>query len=345
MWIEKVFINNLRCFKEKKIFFEKGINIIYGNNASGKTTILEAIYFCLAGKSFRTKDSDAVSFNENFLSIETYGHFNDDDFISYFYMDEIQKRLIVNGKKIHKLSELLEKFSFVLFTPNHINLIKSEPNYRRKFLDMITIQKYPYISKIINNYIKVIQNRNAFLKSGAKKDIIDIYDVEYVKLSAQIIQKRLEIIQELNNNVKVLLNLFVSNVQEVKVVYKNSLNAFDEQSIHKNIKKNMDNDFRFGWTTKGPHRDDFDVLIDGKSAKIYASEGQIKLTALSLILSTTFLLVNPVLLLDDLFSELDKEKILRIMEFSSRFQSFITTTQNDFLNVKGINTIFIEGVK
>ncbi|MEZ0537078.1 DNA replication/repair protein RecF [Caldicellulosiruptoraceae bacterium PP1] len=332
MKIKRLYLENFRLYEKEEFEFDKSINIISGANASGKTSILEAIYFCLYGKSFKSRDIDAIKFDKDYFSLNLYLNMENHTSVkSNVYVEKSGlKRIIINEKKINKLSELIDKFNLILFQPNSVNLIKGDPSIRRRFLDMIMIKIYPHMFFVVSDFNKVIQNRNAFLKSNSKNDIIDVYDQELSILSESIINKRIEIIKRISECFNFIFNFLIDENQNISIEYKNSLKVFDKQEIYKILINNRKKDTEMKYTTKGPHRDDFEVYINNKNSKIFASEGQIKLLTIALILSIAEITQDPILLLDDIFSELDIKKRNKVIEFCQKYQTFITTTDDNF---------------
>lgn len=323
--IEKIELENFRNHKNRVFEFKNGVNLIVGPNASGKTNLLEAIYFCLCGKSFKSRDLQLITFGENFFKIEA--DIVEEGLKSHVicYVDNIGiKRIMINDKKVSRLSELFERFKFVFFRPDDTELIKSEPSLRRRFLDMIILKVYPYMNIIFQDYLKALHSRNAFLKSYNKKDVIDVYDMELSKLAYAIVSKRKEVIEMILPVCNDIWRTFTKDNSTIDVLFKPSLELMDEHDFYKKLKENLQKDVSAGWTTKGPHRDDFEVYINNKNAKEFASEGQIKIACLSIILSTVKLLKNPILILDDIFSELDLAKRNNILDFCKGYQTIIT---------------------
>ncbi|ABP65668.1 DNA replication and repair protein RecF [Caldicellulosiruptor saccharolyticus DSM 8903] len=326
MIIKSIYLENFRNHNERFFEFKDGINLILGKNASGKTNLLEAIYFCLCGKSFKSKDTNLISFDSEYFKLEASVLANDVEYGILCYVDRLgQKRIMINEKKINRLSELIEKFKFVYFEPDSTELIKQDPKVRRKFLDMEVAKLYPYMIKTFQDYQKALMSRNAFLKSYDKKDIIDVYDIELSKLGCQILKKREETIKRLSEATKEIWYKVFEDKSTIDIVFRPSIPSSSEEEYYSQLKKQFEKDVQMGFTTKGVHRDDFDVFINGQNAKEYASEGQIKFACIAISLASAKLFEKPVLLLDDIFSELDSEKRKNVLKLCKDYQAIITS--------------------
>lgn len=326
MIVKSIYLENFRNHRKRFFEFKNGINLVLGKNASGKTNLLEAIYFCLCGKSFKSRDINLINFESDYFKLEARVLSDEVEYGVLCYVDRLgQKRIMINDKKINRLSELIERFKFVYFDPDSTELIKQDPKTRRKFLDMEVAKLYPYMINTFQDYQKTLMSRNAFLKSNYKKDIIDVYDVELSKLGYQILKKREETINLLSSATREVWYSVFEDKSTIDIIFKPSISASSEEEYYRCIKNQFEKDMQMGFTTRGVHRDDFDILINGQSAKEYASEGQIKLACIALFLATAKLFEQPVLLLDDIFSELDGEKRKNILKLCKEYQTIITS--------------------
>ncbi|WPX08849.1 DNA replication/repair protein RecF [Anaerocellum danielii] len=338
MKIKSIYIENFRSYKQRFFEFKDRINLIVGNNASGKTSLLEALYFCMCGKSFKSRDVDAINFGSQYFKLEMVAEVSGVNYAVNFYVDRIlEKRIMINDKKINRLSELITLFKFVFFEPDTTELIKHQPKLRRRFLDMEVAKLYPYMTRVYSEYQRALLSRNAFLKSYDKKDIIDVYDMQISQLGFLIFQKRQEVIDRLSIEAQKIFSYVFENKSLLELKYVPSINPSSEEEYYKELKNCLSKDLSLGYTTKGVHRDDFEILIDGKPALDFASEGQIKLAAVSVVLSSALLYTEPVLILDDLFSELDKFKRKNLVKFLNQYQSFVTSAED-------LSTLKSEGI-
>lgn len=263
MKIKSIYVENFRGYKQRFFEFKDKMNLIVGNNASGKTSLLEALYFCMCGKSFKSRDIDAINFDSFYFKLEMLAEVGDTEYNVFCYVDKaLDKRIMINDKKIKKLSELISTFKFVFFEPDATELIKHQPKLRRRFLDMEVTKLYPYMTKVYSEYHRALLSRNAFLKSYDKKDIIDVYDMQISQLGFLIFQKRQEVINKLSIEAQKIFSLVFENKSMLELKYMPSIAASTEKEYYKEIKKNIEKDLSLGYTTKGVHRDDFEILID-----------------------------------------------------------------------------------
>ena len=329
MIIKDIHIENFRSYKQSFFEFKDKINLIVGNNASGKTSLLEALYFCMCGKSFKSRDIDLINFDSQYFKLEMVAEVEGVEYRVDCYVDRVlEKRIMINDKKINRLSELISLFKFVFFEPDTTELVKHQPKLRRRFLDMEVTKLYPYMTKVYQEYQRALLSRNAFLKSYDKKDIIDVYDVQLSQLGFLIVSKRQEIIKKLSCEAQRIFGHVFENRSVLELEYMPSIAASSEEEYYTELKRWSDKDLNLGYTTRGVHRDDFEILIDGKPALDFASEGQIKLAAVSVVLASAALYEKPVLVLDDVFSELDSQKRKNLIMFLSQYQSFVTSAED-----------------
>ena len=334
MWIKKIKLNNFRNYNTESINLEKNINIFYGENAQGKTNIIESIFLCSMGKSFRAKkDSEMINLNSENAIIE----------LEYFKSDrngkikiEIgnKKNIYINGIKIKKLSELLGKINIVIFTPDDINILKGGPQNRRRFLDIMISQLKPNYIYNLNMYLKTLEQRNNYLRQikEEKKDenLLDIWDEKIVEYAINIYNYRKEFIEKINNKIKIIHSEITDNKEEIEIEY---ITECTNKEIYLNLlKQRRKLDIIKGFTTKGIHRDDFMIYINKKELNLYGSQGQHRTSILSLKLSELSIVHDeigeyPILLLDDFMSELDEKRRKNLLEKIKNAQVIITCTE------------------
>ncbi|MBN2258948.1 MAG: DNA replication/repair protein RecF [Clostridiales bacterium] len=347
MIVKKVVLYNFRNYKNQEIEFENKLNFIIGKNAQGKTNIIESIYYASYGKSFRnTKDIQLINHNEknSFFGIN-YEYISGTKKIEFKLNDEKKKEIKINGVPITKTSELVGEFNAIVFSPDDLKIIKEGPSLRRKFID----REISQMSKIYYNnliqYYKVLEQRNNYLKKMNIKNIDKIYmetiDEQLVKYGKNIMIKRIEIIEKLNYEaIKIHKNLSdekeLLSIKYVSSVMKQNILEYDkiEENFLNLLKENLEKDLNYNFTSIGPHRDDINININEKDLKIYGSQGQIRTAALSMILGILNIIIdeldeNPVLLLDDVFSELDQKRKNLLLKFIEKIQTFITATDLD----------------
>ena len=329
MFIKNIKIENFRNYENQLIEFNKNINIIYGNNAQGKTNILEAIFFSALGKSFRTsKEKQVIMKEKDFFKIHTEFQKKDrEGYIDLFLGDD--KSISVNGVKLNKLSELLGNINIVIFSPEDINLLKDESAVRRKFLDMMISQLRKNYIYNLNNYKKNLEQKNNYLKSrNISDDMLDVYDEKLAEYSENVYQYRNEFIEKIKEKIKEIHSNITD--EDISIVYKTDCES-KEKCLEK-LKKNREKDKYRGFSSVGCHRDDFKILINGDEVDIYGSQGQNRTAILSLKMAELEVINDeigeyPILLLDDFMSELDQERITNFLKSINNIQVIITCTE------------------
>ena len=332
MWINKIKINNFRNYKDLEIELNKGTNIFYGENAQGKTNIIEAIFLCSIGKSFRTnKDKELIKFDEENCAVEIYFEKSDRDGNISINIGE-RKNIFVNKIKIKKLSELLGNINVVIFTPDDINILKGGPQERRKFLDVMISQLRPKYMHICSLYQKTLDERNTFLKNteNYNYDLLDIYDEKLAEYGCEIYKYRNEFIKKIKNKIVNIHKNITNDKENIEIKYIS--NCEDKDEYLKLLKERRKLDFIKGYTTKGVHRDDFQIFLNELPVDVYGSQGQHRTAVLSLKLSELQVIYdeigeNPILLLDDFMSELDEFRRMNFLENIEDTQVIITCTE------------------
>lgn len=335
MFIEKIEISNYRNILESTNTFSNKINIIIGNNGQGKTNFLESIYVCLIGRSFRSSlDNDLINFNSQTAKINTFVNKNmTTDKISLFLSkDSKSKMYFLNSSQIKKLGDLLGTTYIVSFTPENLNLIKSGPQERRRFLDMELCQlseKYYYELK---NYNHLLKQRNSLLKKlkydKSLMDTVFIWDDKIVESGSKIMDFRDDFINNINNYSSKIHLKISNNKENLEISYKRNVEKNDFLS---KLKKNIDRDIIYGATSRGIHKDDISFSINNRDVKTFGSQGQQRCASLSAKLAEIKIIEKlknkkPILLLDDVFSELDRERQQLLLENIRDTQVFITAT-------------------
>ena len=340
MYIEKIKLQNFRNYKELELDLNKNINIIYGNNAQGKTNILESIFLCSFGKSFRTtKEKEMIKFNEEKSLVEIFYQKKDRDGKIKIEIGT-KKQISVNGIKIKKLSELLGNINIVIFTPDDINILKGGPQNRRKFLDIMISQLKPNYMYNLNLYLKTLEQRNNYLRQikDEKSDLLDIWDEKLAEYAFNICKYREEFIKKIQNKIEKIHQDITKEKEKIKIEYITECN--NKEEFLKILKNRRKLDLIKGYTTKGVHRDDFMIYINNKQIQIYGSQGQHRTAILSLKLSELAIIYDeigeyPILLLDDFMSELDKSRRESFLENIKNTQVIITCTEK--LDIENLN--------
>lgn len=336
MIINKLSLKSFRNYKDLEVSFDPKLNIIYGNNAQGKTNILEAIYVCATSKSHRTnafREMIQMEFRESHINIGINKDNNDYD-IDVHLNQSGKKQFAINKLPIKKLDELLGVLHVIMFSPEDLSLIKNGPKDRRRFIDIELSQLNSVYFHYLQQYHRLLKQRNALLKecqrspSPENRDQLDIWDIQVVQYGSKVIELRHDFIKDLNEIYK-KRHFDISGGQELMdLKYDKNVSLDDYQD---KLKKAQDKDIRFGSTSVGPHRDDLLFDLNGVDLRKYGSQGQQRTAALSLKLSEIDLVIDrkdekPVLLLDDVLSELDANRQLYLMENLDGIQTFITCT-------------------
>ncbi len=349
MIIKSIELNNFRNYEVANIEFDKNINILYGDNAQGKTNLLEACYYSAISKSFKsTKDKEIIRFGQDYLSIKTIIDKNDREYAIDISINNNKKTIKVDNVKINKTSDLLGLLNVILFSPEDLNIIKNGPSERRRFFDNEISQiDRIYLSDLIN-YNKVLNNRNKLLRDiafdNSIKDTLDVWDMQLVEYGKKIIKRRREFIDELKYYVKDKHFKISGGKEELIINYEPSI---DDIFFEDELIGNREKDLKYAQTSVGPHRDDISFKIDGIDIRKFGSQGQKRCSALSLKLSEIDIVSNiikdkPVLLLDDVLSELDSNRQKFLLESISDIQTIITCTGlDDFVNNRfDVNKVF-----
>ncbi len=341
MYINKIYLEKFRNYKDQDIEFCPNINIIFGNNAQGKTNIIEAIYICSLGKSFRAKkEKDLINFNEEFAKVKIdYYKENRNNSIE-FNLDD-KKQFISNGIKQNKVSDIVGKLNIVTFTPDDINIIKNGPEERRKYINMMISSLRPKYLHSLNQYNKVLEERNNLLKQIqediSKETLLDIYDEQLANLSADIYDLRNEYINKIKEKIEDIHKMITKsgNLEDIKIKYISS--GHDKDSYLIAIKKSRSIDIKRGYSAVGIHRDDLLIYINHKPVSVFGSQGQQRTAVLSLKLCELQIIKEqvgetPVLLLDDFMSELDLKRRNSFLENIKDCQVILTCTDDIDLN-------------
>ncbi len=352
MIVKSLFLDNFRNHRDTKIDFSDRFNIIYGNNGQGKTNILEAIYLCAAGRSHRTsKDTELVRFSSDYYNISTHVFNNGiDRNINIKYFNNEKKQIKINEIPIKKLGSLMGNLYAVLFSPEDLSIIKQGPGERRRFVDITLSQIKPTYFYNLQLLAKILKQRNILLKNLYSKtglvDTIDIWNYKLAEVAANIILERKkfsDILSEFAQN----QHKFITNNKEI-ITFNYDCNFNYHNSDKKNeiidiyiklLEKSINRDISIGYTSIGPHRDDYDILINNNSLKLYGSQGQQRSSVLSIKIAEIELINKetgqyPILLLDDVMSELDENRQKYLMESIRCVQTFITcTNDSNFKNI------------
>lgn len=350
MIIKSLELANFRNYEELNISFDKGTNILYGDNAQGKTNILEAIYVSATTKSHKgSKDKEIINFNKEEAHIRTYlEKENVETRVDMHLRKNKSKGIAIDGQKIKKAADLMGLLNVVFFSPEDLRIIKDGPAERRRFADMELCQLDSFYLYNLNHYNKIIGQRNKLLKDmyfqPELKETLNIWDSQLVSFGSKIIERREQFVKQLGDIIFDIHKKLSGGKEELVIAYEPDVSIED---FEKQMKYNQDKDIRLKQTTTGPHRDDFSFVVNGVDIRKYGSQGQQRTAALSLKLSEIELVKKiskdtPVLLLDDVLSELDSNRQNYLLNSIGNIQTIITCTGLDeFINNRfEINKIF-----
>ena len=334
MYINKIKLTNFRNYEQQEIELNKNINVIYGDNAQGKTNILEAIFLSSFGKSFRTnKEKELIKFGQDKLLVET--EYQKKDRCGKIKIEIGNKKQIsVNGIKIKKLSEILGNINIVIFTPEDINILKDGPAARRRFLDMMIGQLRPNYVYKLNLYMQTLEQRNNYLKQikeeNKPQEMLEIWDEKLAEYGEVIFKYRKEFVDKMIHKINDIHKEITDQKEELEFEY--TSNCSQKNEYLQLLKERRKLDIIKGFTTKGIHRDDFVIYINGKEVGIYGSQGQNRTVILSLKLAELNVIYDeigeyPILLLDDFMSELDEKRRKNFLENIKNTQVIITGTE------------------
>lgn len=343
MYIKKIKLKNFRNYKEQEVDLNNGINLFFGNNAQGKTNIIESIFLCSIGKSFRAKkDKELINFEENNLFLEINYEKKDREGKIKYLIGDNKKEIYINDIKIKKLSELLGNINIVLFSPEDINIVKDGPDKRRRFLNLLISQLRPNYIYVYNLYLKTLEQRNIYLKNitieNKNNELLNIYDEKLAEYAEVINKYRNEFIDKLKEKIDDIHKNVTEEKEILKIKYISD--CFEKEKFLFNLKNNRNKDIERGYTGIGIHRDDIYFFINGKKVDTFGSQGQQRTTILTLKLAELQVIQDeidesPILLLDDFMSELDNNRKVNFLKNIKNTQIIITCT--DDINIENIN--------
>ena len=337
MQIKKIKLQNYRNYDNFEIDLGQNLNIIIGNNAQGKTNLLESIYVLAVTKSFLSiNDKGLIKFNNKFAKIsgEITNNVRKNNKLEIIFSDK-GKVVKVNGKEIKKLSDYISIINVIIFSTDNIRIFKESPNSRRKYFNIEISQINKNYLKYLSDYNILLKQRNEFLKvmninKKSDLDYLDILNDKYVSLSIEISKYRKKYVDDIN---EILSNMFkyITGMDGLILKYHTNIDE-DKEVLKEKLTSNLNKELMYKMTLVGPNRDDFYFKLDDKNLSLYGSQGQMRSAVLALKLSEVKLFNDmtgdsPILLLDDIFSELDIEKRNNLLStLSNNVQTVITTT-------------------
>lgn len=350
MKLKKVELTNFRNYINQEIDFIDGINLFVGNNAHGKTNIIESIYIAAFGKSYRTiKDEEIVNFNSNYSKIKLVYEKNELDSVIEYQINELNRKTIIkNGVKIKKISDHVGEIPVVIFSPDTLDIVKGAPSKRREYINLICSQISKSYLVAYTEYMKCLKLKNNSLKK-------DVVDKNYIKI---LNEKMSVYIEKIVNFRKLVIDKILEkaiNIQkelteskeEINLRYETDFLGMDGIKIKEILDSYLDIEVMKKSSIKGIQRDDLIIYVNNLEVSKFGSQGQKRTAMLNLMLSDFEVLrdvkkENPILLLDDIMSELDSTRISYLLKYIKDYQSIITTTDSSF--VKDISNIKISKV-
>ncbi|MCM3668941.1 DNA replication/repair protein RecF [Mesobacillus maritimus] len=348
MHIEELMLKNYRNYGQLEASFENKVNVILGENAQGKTNVMESIFVLAMAKSHRTSnDKELIRWDEDYAKIEGRITKTHGSVPLQLVVSKKGKRAKYNHIEQKKLSQYVGNMNVVMFAPEDLNLVKGSPQVRRRFIDMEIGQVSPVYLHDISQYQKILQQRNHYLKQlQIKKQtdltMLDILTDQFIQMAAKIIFKRYEFIQLLEQWAFPIHEGISRGLETLKIQYKPSAEVSEDQDLSKMIEvyenkfhKVKTREIERGTTLFGPHRDDLEFIVNGRDVQTFGSQGQQRTTALSVKLAEIELINKeigeyPILLLDDVLSELDDYRQSHLLNtIQGKVQTFVTTTSVD----------------
>lgn len=342
MYVKKLDLYNFRNYDKETVLFDEGLNIVVGKNAQGKTNLIESVYLLATGTSPRiVSDKELIKMDAKIAKICALAKCEGGDVEVEMVLSKSSKKCAsVNGMNIAKIGELIGNIRAIYFSPDEMSLIKDSPEYRRKFMDIDLSQINRQYFYCLNKYNKILKQRNTLLKEEKTQNVLEtleVWDSALSKAGAWIIVKRREFCERLSNISKKIHRSIADN-ENLEIVYQTSATKESENEIAEEIKgqllKNRERDIRLGFTSIGPQRDDIKITLNGVDLRTYGSQGQQRTSTLSLKLAEIEIFKevtreNPILLLDDVLSELDEKRRLKLLEACKVCQTIITCTEID----------------
>ncbi|MFQ7472576.1 MAG: DNA replication/repair protein RecF [Anaerovoracaceae bacterium] len=340
MYIKEIELKDFRNYEELKASFSEKVNIFLGNNAQGKTNLLESIYLNAMAKSFKSiKDRELIRFGEEFCRIKTKSFSDGEEQDTEIVISRDGKKVIkIDGVKADKSSQLLERIFIIIFSPEDLKIVKDEPEKRRKFIDRELCLIKPGYYNDLSNYKRVLKQRNIYLKEEKiESSILDIWDYELAKYGSIIISRRKEFIEKIYDISRDIHDKISGGLENISLKYETNMEFPDsysssemENHFYDILRDSRSIDIKNRNTGIGPHKDDIKISADGIDLRKFGSQGQQRTAALSLKLSEIKLIEEetgekPILLLDDVLSELDNERQSYLINSLGENQMFITT--------------------
>ena len=339
MIVKSIQLKNFRNYKDQILNLDPGLNVLVGDNAEGKTNMLESIYFCANFSSPRTtNDKEMIRFNQDHAIVKLVIKKKYRDNSIKIKIDSHKKKyVLVDDIPINRVAELMGVLGVVFFSPQEIKLIQESPDDRRKFLNIALSQQDKTYFRALNDYRKILANKNNLLKKGLTTDqvdtMLDVYDAQLAKEGEFIINKRMNFLNVLSNYSNRANEKLSESEETLSLEYETniSLEGNIQTNLYDSLVKAREKDKQLGYTSVGPHRDDIKIILNGNDARKFASQGQQRSITLAMKLASLYIYRNetgefPVLLLDDVLSELDLKRQKILLEMLKDIQIILTCT-------------------
>ncbi|MEO5627570.1 MAG: DNA replication/repair protein RecF [Candidatus Saccharimonadales bacterium] len=334
--ITNIRLQNFRSYKDASFEFDPGVNVIVGPNASGKTNLLEAILLITRGKSYRVKDADLIFCDDPWARIDADLGSHHRTVKLELDNNHLQKSFIIEDQTTARLTAI-KQIPTILFEPNDLLMLHSSPELRRSFLDELIEQTDASYGKLLSQYKRTLLQRNRLLKNGSPDSIrqLFVWDIRLSELAAQVVSSRLGMIDKINQQASQIYASLANQATKLTATYSTTLPLDNyATSFLKKLEKDQPLDIIRGFTAAGPHREDVVFSLDGQPIAISASRGESRTALLSLKIIELKIVEairkeRPILLLDDVFSELDGARRKALTEYMKDYQTFITTTDAD----------------
>ena len=344
MIIRNIEVSQFRNYSRCKADFSADLNWIYGANGQGKTNLVEAVHYLCNLESFRTKKpAQLLQENKSEAVIQAQLERQKVQHQVRIKVSKKGRQVVLDHSPSHRVSEYILSFMALSFTPEDVNLFRNVPQERRKFFNRIMTFVDPVYFKNLQDYTKIISQKNSLLRQGLTEQI-PLWNEMLAGSAIKIMQQRSNFVEQMNLHLHELFLELSGRSEKLTLVYKTSLNStnMDEKNCLLQLEKSLPRDLQYGFAVLGPHRDEYHLLIDEKKDKDYFSQGEFRITNLSLKMTINRLLCDrykfyPVLIFDDLFSELDEEVIQQVLQFFIKLknQIFITSTSEPTSSLPG----------
>ena len=344
MNIKTLQLQNFRNYEQQSINFDKGLNVLIGKNAQGKTNLVEAINYCCIGKSHRTsKEKELISFDKENAKIKLIAQKNACEKTVEIFLSKSNKKIIrINHLSILRIGELFGNINSVFFSPEDLRLVKESPADRRRFIDIDLSQMSKVYFYNLLRYEKILAQRNKLLKDGLDaihiKRGLDVWNEQLSQVGAKIIYSRIQFTNNLSKLAQKVHSNLTDNQEELILSY-TGIQGDSVDNIYRELfmmlEKNVDKDIQLGYTSVGPHRDDIKIAINDIDIRSFGSQGQQRTTALSLKLAELEIFKEengeyPILILDDVLSELDDFRCKKLLNNIQNVQTILTGTSFDY---------------